>query len=274
MPDDTQNDPAPSRNPIKRFLNARNDSVAKTVTVAVGVCLIASLLVSSLAVSLREQQEINKLQDKQKNILEVAGRYEEGIDIAAAFREFEPKVVDLSTGQFTDRFDPATFDDRAAKDDPELSRALTYDPAGLGRQANYAVVYLLRDEEGGLDKVILPISGYGLWSTLYGFIAIEEDGNEIYGLQYYEHGETPGLGAEVDNSRWKGLWRGKYIEDQDGELQISVGKNPGSAGEDYHVDGLAGATLTSDGVSNMIQYWLGENGFEPFLDNLRAGDIA
>lgn len=271
MPDENTK---PSRNPFTRFAKVPNDSVGKTLVVAVLLCLVASLAVSSLAVSLRDIQEANKLQDKQMNVLQVAGRYEEGMDISAAFAQFEPQVVELATGEFTDRFDPQTFDDRAAKDDPELSRALSYDPAGLGRQANYAVVYLLRDEAGDLDKVILPIAGYGLWSTLYGFIAIEEDGNEIYGLQYYEHGETPGLGAEVDNSRWKGLWRGKYIEDQDGELQISVGKNPGAAGEDYHVDGLAGATLTSDGVSNMVQYWLGENGFKPFLDNLRAGEIA
>lgn len=271
MPDENT---TPSRNPLKRFLNAPNDSVGKTIVVAVTLCLVASMAVSSLAVSLRDVQEANKLQDKQMNVLQVAGRYEDGIDVAAAFAEFEPKIVDLSTGEFTDQFDPATFDDRAAKDDPELSVALTDDPAGLGRKAKYATVYLLRDEAGEIDKVVLPISGYGLWSTLYGFIAIEEDGNEIFGLQFYEHGETPGLGAEVDNPRWKGLWRGKYIEDESGELQIQVAKNPGAAGEEYHVDGLAGATLTSDGVSNMVKFWLGEAGFAPFLDNLKAGEIA
>ena len=72
-------------------------------------------------------------------------------------------------------------------------------------------VYLLRDDAGDIDKVILPIHGYGLWSTLYGFIALEENGNDIFGLQFYEHAKRPGLGAEVDNPRWKTLWNGKRL---------------------------------------------------------------
>ena len=110
------------------------------------------------------------------------------------------------------QFDPATFDDRAAADDPETSVALDDDPASIGRQSEFVTVYLLRNDRRQIsDKVILPIHGYGLWSTLYGFIALEENGNDIYGLQFYSHAETPGLGAEVDNPRWKALWRGKKL---------------------------------------------------------------
>lgn len=268
MPDEVKN-----KNFIQRFLALPPDSTPKTLFVAITLCLVASMAVSSLAVSLRPMQEANKLQDKQKNILQVAGRYEQGIDVAAAFSEFEPRVLNLDTGVFTDEFDPQTFDDRAAADDPALSIVLEEDPASIGRRSNFVTVYLLRDEAGQLDKVILPIYGYGLWSTLYGFIALEENGNDIFGLQFYQHGETPGLGAEVDNPMWKVLWSGKKLKDDTGALQITVAKTAPPAGTEHHIDGLSGATLTSDGVHNLVRFWMGEGGFGAFLDNLQAGDI-
>jgi Na+-transporting NADH:ubiquinone oxidoreductase subunit C len=258
---------------IGRFLALPTDSVPKTVFVAVSLCLVASMIVSAAAVSLRPAQEINALKDKQVNILQVAGIYDPAADVVESFAAFEPQVLQLSTGMFSTDFDPAVFDDRAAADDPALSRALEEDPAGIGRQADYVTVYILRDDAGEIDKVILPIHGYGLWSTLYGFIALEENGNDIFGLQFYEHAETPGLGAEVDNPRWKALWKGKRLKDEEGELQISVTKTVPAAGADYHVDALAGATLTTVGVHNLVNFWMGEEGYLPFLQNLKAGNV-
>ncbi|KGJ06527.1 Na+-transporting NADH:ubiquinone oxidoreductase subunit C [Paracoccus halophilus] len=266
---------SPPENPgfLRRFWALPTDSVPKTLFVAIALCLFASMIVSAAAVALRPQQAENRLRDKQVNILQVAGLYQPGTDIGEAFAAFEPQVLELATGRFTDRFDPASFDDRAAADDPELSQPLTDDPAGIGRQSKFVTVYLLRDDAGGLDKVILPIYGYGLWSTLYGYIAVEEDANTIFGLQFYEHAETPGLGAEVDNPRWKALWRDKKLADDSGELQITVAKSVPPAGPEYHVDALSGATLTSRGVDNLVRFWMGERGYGPFLNNLKAGDI-
>lgn len=260
-----------AKGPIGRFLAASPDGTMKTITVAVVLCLFCSMVVAMAAVNLRPVQEANKLRDKQVNILQVAGLYEPGVDVAEAFAAFEPRVVELETGTFTDQFDAATFDDRAAASDPSLSIALDDDPAGIGRQSKFATVYLLKDDAGALDKVILPIYGYGLWSTLYGFIALESNGNDIYGLQFYEHAETPGLGAEVDNPRWKALWNGKQLRDEDGALKITVAKGTGDPR--FHVDALAGATLTSVGVDNLVRFWMGEAGFTPFLENLKAGEL-
>ncbi|MEM9224459.1 MAG: Na(+)-translocating NADH-quinone reductase subunit C [Pseudomonadota bacterium] len=269
--------PAPpeksSKGFIRRFLELPPDSTAKTVVVAVSLCLFASMVVSATAVALRPLQQTNALRDKQVNILQVAGIYEPGIDVADAFQAFEPHVLELATGTFTDEFDAATFDDRAAADDPATSVALTEDPASIGRQARFVTVYLLRNAEGALDKVVLPLHGYGLWSTLYGYIALEANGNDIFGLQFYQHAETPGLGAEVDNPRWKALWNGKRLRDDEGTLQITVAKTPPPAGEDYFVDGLSGATLTSRGVDNLVRFWMGDAGYEPFLANLKAGTV-
>ncbi|KJZ18578.1 Na(+)-translocating NADH-quinone reductase subunit C [Loktanella sp. S4079] len=273
MSEETNTPQEQPKGPIGRFLALPTDSVPKTVFVAVTLCLIASMIVSAAAVSLRPLQEINAQQDKQINILQVAGIYDPEADVIESFAAFEPHVLELSTGEFTDAFDPATFDDRAAADDPATSVALDDDPAGIVRQGEFVTVYLLRDDAGDLDKVILPIHGYGLWSTLYGFIALEENGNDIYGLQFYEHAETPGLGAEVDNPRWKALWNGKRLMDENGELQISVTKAVPAAGADYHIDALAGATLTTNGVNNLVRFWMGEAGFGPFLENLKAGEL-
>ncbi|MEM6356693.1 MAG: Na(+)-translocating NADH-quinone reductase subunit C [Pseudomonadota bacterium] len=272
MPDENQTEPQ-EKGFFRRFLDMPPDSVAKTVTIAVSLCLVASMVVSAAAVALRPIQAVNALKDKQINILQVAGIYDPDEDVVAAFEAFEPKVLDLRTGSFTEEFDPATFDDRAAADDPATSVALEEDPAGIGRQSQFVTVYLLRDDAGSIDKVILPIYGYGLWSTLYGFIALEENGNDIFGLQFYEHAETPGLGAEVDNPRWKAQWNGKKLTDDDGVLQISVTKTVPPAGQEYHIDALAGATLTTVGVNNLVRFWMGDAGYEPFLENLRAGGV-
>ncbi|MEM7599085.1 MAG: Na(+)-translocating NADH-quinone reductase subunit C [Pseudomonadota bacterium] len=275
MPDDQLPDeqPAKQKGPIGRFLAAPPDSIGKTIFVAVGVCLVASMVVSSVAVSLRPTQEVNQLKDKQINILQVAGVYDPEVDVVEAFNAFEPQVLELETGQFTDQFDATSFDDIAAADDPATSVELSDDPAGIGRKATFRTVYLLRNEDGSLDKAILPLHGYGLWSTLYGYIAIEEDGNEIYGLQFYSHAETPGLGAEVDNPRWKSQWNGKRLKDEDGNLAITVAKAVPPQGEDYHIDALAGATLTTVGVDNLVRFWMGEEGYTPFLQKLKTGGI-
>lgn len=271
--DNGQIEKSQSKGALRRFLDLPPDSVPKTVFVAVTLCLVASMIVSAAAVSLRPLQEANKLRDKQINILQVAGLYDPQANVAEAFSQFEPHVLELATGDFTDKFDPATFDEKTAAADPATSIALTDDPASIGRQSKYVVIYLLRNADGSLNKVVLPIHGYGLWSTMWGYISLEANGNDIFGLQFYSQGETPGLGAEVDNPRWRALWRGKKLEGPDGNLLITVSKTAPPQGEQYHVDALAGATLTSRGVDNMVRFWMGAAGYGPFLAKLKAGEI-
>ncbi|WP_108259356.1 Na(+)-translocating NADH-quinone reductase subunit C [Mangrovicoccus ximenensis] len=263
--------------------NTPADSTAKTLFVAISLCLFCSMVVAAAAVALRPVQEANQLLDKRRNILQVAGLFEDGMDVNEVFTSaFEPKIVDLDTAEYVDEvpnaagepFTVADYDDVAATSDMALSSELENDPAGLGRQARYQMVYLLKDGDGNLDKVVLPIAGYGLWSTLYGFITLEEDANTIFGLQFYEHAETPGLGAEVDNPRWQAMWNGKELRDGDGELRITVSKaNPSGDAANYHIDALAGATLTSRGVDNLVRFWMGEQGFAPYLEKLKNGDL-
>ena len=262
------------QNPISAFLAAPPDTMGKTLFVAVAVCLVASMIVAAVAVALRPVQEANSLIDKQRSILGLAGLLEPGMNVPETFAQaFESQYLELATGEFTDRSDVVGLSDREIADDPALSRALADDPAAIIRQGNFVQIYILRNDTGGVKKVILPIHGYGLWSTLYGFIAIEADGNSIFGLQFYDHAETPGLGAEVDNPRWKAMWNGKRLVDAQGVLQIQVAKAPSAAGEDFHIDALAGATLTSAGVNNLVRFWMGDEGYAPFLEKMKAGEI-
>lgn len=252
-----------------------NDSIQKTLVVAVGLCLVCSLVVSTAAVFLKPKQAENKALDKQSNILGVVGLLNEGGNIKELYaKNIESVVVDLETGEYVEGIDAAAYDQRAAAADPALSIALDKgdDIAGIGRRAKQASVYLVRDEQGDIKYYILPVHGYGLWSTLYGFLALEADANTVFGLSFYDHAETPGLGGEVDNPKWKAIWKGKKVYNDEGIAALNVVKgpvNPISKTVNYEVDGLAGATLTSRGVSNMIAYWLGENGFNKFLNNKR-----
>ena len=260
---------------VKAFLAMPNDSPRKIIGVAVVVCLACSIVVSATAIGLRPLQEANKRAEIRRNILQVSGLMTPGADIEELFKQIEPRVVDLRSGKFTDAVDPSSYDQRAALRDPSLSDALPIeqDIASIRRRAHYATVYLVKDDAGGIKSVILPVRGYGLWSTLYGYLAVKPDGREVVGLQFYEHAETPGLGGEVDNPNWRAQWPGKFLLDTDGVLRIEVVKGAAATGPDgdYQVDGLAGATLTSRGVNNLVRFWAGEDGFGPFLKNLQQG---
>jgi len=255
-------------------VSANKESLKSVLTVALGLCIVCSVIVSSAAVILKPQQEANKARDLKRNILMAGGLYDPELTVEEQFERIEARLVDLDTGHFVDG-DANAYDQRKASRDPAQSKALTgdEDPAKILRREHRAVVYLVNSDVGDLDRIILPVRGYGLWSTLYGFVALEADANTIVGLGFYEHGETPGLGGEVDNPSWKQKWSGKLAY-RDGEVAIEVLKgavNPASSDAAWQVDGLSGATLTTNGVENLVQYWLGNDGFAPLLDNIRGG---
>lgn len=252
-----------------------NESVAKTFTVALTLCIVCAVVVSSAAVFLRPSQEANKLLDLKTNILASAGLLQEGVDVETQFEKINVKLVDMETGRYTNEIDADTYDQRKASSDPALSVALSSseDIAKIKRRANFSKVYIV-ENASGIEKVILPIKGYGLWSTLYGFIALEADLQTVAGIGFYEHTETPGLGGEVDNPKWKASWIGKSAYKNNAlVLEVIKGKvDNAREGADSQIDGLAGATLTTKGVDNLVKYWLGEQGFKPFIENLKTGE--
>jgi len=266
---------------IGRILSLPNDDARKIMFVAVALCLVCSLLVSTAAVVLAPMQDHQKSLNRKRNVLMAAGLVDEGerdVDVEELFGRVEARIVDLETGDFSDAVDPQDYDQREAARDPRYGQSIpeATDVAGLGRRARYAPVYLVRDESGALQRLVLPVSGYGLWSTMYAFLAVEDDLNTVAAINFYEQAETPGLGGEVENPSWRASWRGKQIYDKDGDTRLRVVKgkvDPASPDAEYQVDGLSGATLTANGVTNMIRYWLGPEGFGPFLDKLQSQGV-
>ena len=260
----------------------QDDSIKQTLIVALGVCLVCSILVSSAAVALNAIQKENKRLDMVKNILVAGGLYEPLVDVQSVYEnKVIPLLVELDTGRilgaedYPEGIDVSTYDLKKMASDPIFGRSVdrSEDIANIRKRPKYIFVYKVVENDK-LQSIILPIYGYGLWSTLYGFVSLESDMQTIQGITYYEHAETPGLGGEVDNARWKGLWPGKKAFDDAGNVAISVLKgrvDPKNPKAKHQVDGLSGATITTRGVHNMLNYWLSDKGYGRLLDTLKQG---
>ena len=250
-----------------------NDTIRKTLIVAVSLCLVCSALISFSAVELRDLQEANKTLDKQSKILSAAGLLEEDKDVSTIFKSIQARIVNLETGLFDSSINLEDYEESSFSRNPETSIELTSenDLALLKRRENFQTIYL-HYEEDVLNAIILPVRGYGLWGTMKGYLAIESDLKTIIGLEFFDDKETPGLGGEINNSRWKAIWKGKEIYSESGEVVISVIKGSVDKTNDeskYQVDGLSGATITSNGVTNLLSFWLGDMGYGPLIQNLK-----
>lgn len=252
-------------NPVywwRLLLGLPNDSLTKTLAVALLVALASAIVVSTTSVHLRPMQEENRERERQARIVAL---------VSAAIGDAGPliaRVVELGTGRYSPDIDPVTFDQRAAAGDPARSIAIPSeaDIAGLGRRANHARVFL-REVNGKIDLIVLPVHGQGYQSILYGYLALRGDFNTVAALSFYEQGDTPGMGARITEVAWQANWRDRKIADDGGSLKIAVAR--GKAESPYEVDGISGATRTGQGVTNLLRYWLGSHGFGPLLDRLR-----
>lgn len=251
-----------------------NDSIGKTFLVAGLLCIVCAVLVSGSAVTLRPQQEANKVLDVKKNLLMAAGLVEgnpTATQIDEAFSKIETVLIDLESGETVDDMDPANYDVKSAAKDPKLSVKIpaSEDIAQIKTRGKYGKVYFYKPQ-GEVELVILPIHGKGLWSTLWGFIALSNDFNTVKGIGFYEHGETPGLGGEVDNPSWKAVWPGKKVYNDEGKPAIDVVKGSAPRDSEHQIDGLSGATITANGVENLVNYWFGNDGYQKFINKYRS----
>lgn len=264
-------------------MSNKNDSIKKTLGVVVSLSLACSIVVSTAAVSLRPQQQVNAQLDVQRNILSVAGLLQKGDNASEISKTYgayiEPKLVDLKTGSFVDTTPQgqtaAQYDQRHAAKDPlqSIKLAAEQDPGKIISRANIAKVYLVKDQAGKVDQIILPVHGNGLWSMMYAFVSIKTDGDTINGLTYYQQGETPGLGGEVENAKWRSQFTGKKLYNEQNEPAIRIVKGGAPANDPYAVDGLSGATLTGNGVQGTFNFWMGDMGYGPFLTKVREGEL-
>lgn len=250
----------------------RKDGPFYTLMFAAIVCTVCGAFVAGSAVLLHADQEKNKRADMQKNVLLAAGLISPSEEVTlesvtAIFKErVSAELILLKTGLPSPDGDADGFDQRAASADPKTSIVAPGNPANVQRLPLQGVVYRVTTSKGEL--VVIPAEGKGLWSTLYGFVALDAgDLRIIRGIAFYQHGETPGLGGEIENPKWQGLWKGREALDENFNPVISVIKGVAgdTADDPHHVDGLSGATITSNGVTHLVRFWLGEHGFGPYL---------
>lgn len=253
-----------------------NREALRSLGVLASVALICAILVSVSTTVLRPIKERNEALQRYRNVVDLTGLVEPGADddkIFEVVEQLDARVVDLEKGEFTEDVDPADVDSRSAASDPRRSTAIpaAEDVAKLGRRTNHEIVYLVWQDDK-LDRIILPISGQGMWSTLYGFIALENDLNTIAAVSFYEQTETAGLGDQIEDPEWQAQWKGRQIYSGTGDVQFQVAGgvvSPSSAAAAYSVDGLTGATVTGTGVTNLVRYWFGPHGYGPLLTNIK-----
>lgn len=255
-------------------MSSNKETFGKTVGFVFAVCIACAALVSVSAVSLKPLQQANKLLDQQTKILETAGLLKDGMsskEIVALYNEkVEARMIDLDSGKFIEG-NPTQFDERRNSRDVTKSEKPANDIAGIIRRSHDAVVYLVRNEANQIDTVVFPVVGAGLWDLMFGYVGLEADLNTVKSVVYSDHKETPGLGAEVMNPKWKAQWPGKKIYNADGTPVVQLVKGGAKADDIYGVDGLSGATLTSVGVTNTLHFWFGDEGYKPFITANRGG---
>jgi Na+-transporting NADH:ubiquinone oxidoreductase subunit C len=241
--------------------------------VAIGVSLVCSILVAGAAITLKPRQLKNEEEFRQRIIVDVAGFDQSSADLATLFSKIEPRLVEFETGEYVDSPRPDEFDatDAASSSEFGVDIPPNLDIAGVKRRATLGAVYLVMDGDE-VQQIILPVHGAGLWSTMYGYLALANDASTVRGLRFYAHGETPGLGDQIDKPAWREQWAGQQLFDENGKPRIEVIKgtvDPASATARYEIDGLAGSTLTGRGVTNLVHYWVGEHGYGPYLAQRR-----
>ena len=258
-----------------------NESPIKALIVVIATALVCSILVTVAAVTLQPIQRAYQDLERNRYLVGISG-LTDGVeelsdrDIVSRFQALEARIVDLDRGDYDQRYNPATFDTWQADDDAQLSIAIpaAADLAKLSRRSRLVTVYLVKDN-GDLKRMILPIYGQGMWSTLYGFIALEADLNTIADITFYEQAETPGIGDQILRPDWQARWQGRKLYDEAGTLRFRIGggtADPTTLEAVYQVDALTGATVTVDAVANMVRYWFGPHGFAPFLESIRVDE--
>lgn len=252
---------------------ARDESTTRALLVVFVVALTCATLVSATALWLEPAREAHRVAEREaflRGLVESVPGMSELLGESTG--QLEARVLDFATGEDAPA-DAATIAAVAAEGEGAVAIPKALDLARIGRRPTRAVVYLL-ERQGVPTLIVLPLSGRGYGGVMRGYLALEGDADLVVALTIVEHEETPGFGARVTEPAWLEQWRGKRLRGDEGELLLRVARGQveaGSAAARHEVDAITGATRTSRAVTKMLHYWLGEHGFGPFLDRLRAG---
>lgn len=261
-------------NPVtwwKRFLALPIDSRAKTVAMAFVVSAVCAVLVSAATVILRPIQQANRAAEQQMRleglVAAIPGMSEIMADSGGALSAV---VVDLDGGRAARDITPQTVE--AALQNPQNWTSLTpeQDMALIGARPDYAQVFLLRTGEE-ISLAVLPVFGAGYNGPIRAMLALRGDMNTIAGITVTDHAETPGLGARIEEPAWQQSFAGTRVTDDSGAIRFSVARGRGTG--EYEVDGITGATRTSNAIARIVRFWMGPHGYGPLIDAIRDGEF-
>lgn len=237
------------------------------------VCLVCSVAVAGVSLSLRDRQELNKERDLRSSILTALGLPGDG-------RELRGEEIDAAWEQYVQqRFITPSGEPAGPELDQDGDGDLDAEDLGVAlesikNQPNATPPLLgvyVRVEDGALRGLAIPMNGVGLWGPLSGYLALDPEGDEVTGATFFAPKETPGLGAEIMETPFESQWIGKEVVDDAGRIKtVQVVKGEAEnlcAGDLEHcVDGVSGATITSRGVDAMVAQALAW--YDPYLSGL------
>jgi len=262
-------------NPIsvwKRLLALPNESRTKTIIVAFLLSGVCAGLVTTATVVLRPIQTQNRAAEEQLRLDQLLSSIPGMSEIVAdaGGSALTSVVVDLTEGRAVEGLNSETL--QAVLDDPGnwTQLAPEQDTAGIGARPDIAQIFILRDTDR-ISLLILPILGSGYNGPIRAMLALRGDMNTIAGLTITDQAETPGLGARIEEEDWQAQFAGKRLADEAGMLRFSVTR--GSANTEYEVDGITGATRTSNAITRMVQFWVGPDGYGPLIGAVRRGEF-
>ena len=224
----------------------------KSIQFVMIVSFISSLVLASMAMSLKPSIDNNVMLDKKKSLLKSIGIDATGFDEESLDVKYRYHIEELVINKNGNIVDDIKLSDLLWIED-KGSGATNYINSNSGSINEYLPIYKTNNPNG----YIIPVSGKGLWSTLKGYFALSDDKNTTMGIVFYEHGETPGLGAEVDKPWFQNQFKidqGKKIFNEEGSLvSIYVNKKKFTKDKPHEVDGITGATVTADGVTKFLK---------------------
>lgn len=229
----------------------------RTLVFAAVVCVTCSLLLSGTAAGLKSRQDANKAFDVQRNIVKAFGVSIDGATRESIQQTFESQiaemVVDAESGTV---IDGVTVKDLTSEELADKTKLPLY----------------TWTEDGKVTKYAFPVSGKGLWSMLYGYLSLNADLETVAGISFYKHGETPGLGAEIEKDWFLSQFKGKHLYKDGSPLVFTVTKGDSTKLPEEQrvrtVDGISGATLTGKGVEKLINS--DASVYSTYFNNLRG----
>jgi len=257
-----------------RWNELPRDHPVRAIGMTALVATVSAVLVATSVLYLRPVQQANQSKSEQALLANIVSTLPglEDVLLESGIDSLRTRWVHLDTGEISTQSPDIDYDVETAATDPNWSVEIPKadDVAGIVRRARHLPVHLL-EKQGKLELVVLPVYGSGYQSTIRAWLALSGDVQTVISFSIVDQAETPGLGARIVEPAWLAQWAQRPLYNNEGDLTLRVSVGP--AVSDNEIDGVSGATLTGNGINNLLQYWLSDQAFGPFLKNVEQGTL-